>query len=282
MACDGTTCSRESASTPAGAGEKARYQGLDLLRAWAAFVVVLIHTPGSPSDKLQPLLLDLLPPANAVFAIMAGYHMIEGLRKAQRTSAWLSSRVRRLLVPFFVWSLVYVLMNVAFDVLQGKPANFLLADGRQWLEVFFCGGGATHLWFLPTLFYAQCLVFLAWQLGRRHLSVNALALLAALLGFLTACCYPHVQHDYLRKLVFMVGYVSLGGVLIVCEPVLSRTPGREAWTAVLVIVANDATRLLLGRGLTLPWLVPVFALAWVLLGRAYVPRRPSQVLLSMG
>ena len=264
------------------ADKTARYGGLDLLRGLAAFVVVLIHTPVPPSDTVKPVLLDLLPPANAVFALMAGFFMLEGLRKQADLRAWLKSRLHRLVVPYLLWTVAYVLLNLAFDGLSRKASTFAVMDGRGWLNVLLCGGGATHLWFLPTLFYAQILLFLGWKIGRQRLGERASASVAAVVGLCVLCAYPAIGDTfYLRKLAFMVGYVFLGGLMVIGSPWFASQRVRIMAISASVLACMGLLRVLdMGAGVL--FIDAVRAVLWVLLARSIWMTNPSRLVSSAG
>lgn len=263
-------------------GKPARYEGLDMLRGLAAFVVVLIHTQALPNDAVKALLLDLLSPANAVFAIMAGFFMLEGLRKRAEARAWLTSRLQRLVLPYLLWTAFYLLLNVGFDALSHKPSSFVFSDWRFWWGVLFCGGGATHLWFLPTLFYAQCLLFMVWVTGRKRLSEEALLAFYAWVGVCVLCIYPLIETPYLRKVAFMIGYVFLGGVPIIVAPFLAVQRSRLIGLMAVVLLSLGVLRLLANYGNNNIVLDMLRAVSWVLLARAVWLRVPVKFFASAG
>jgi peptidoglycan/LPS O-acetylase OafA/YrhL len=262
-------------------GKPARYEGLDMLRGLAAFVVVLIHTQALPNDDVKAMLLDLLPPANAVFAIMAGFFMLEGLRKRAEAGVWLTSRFQRLVLPYLLWTAFYILLNMVFDALSHKPSSFMSSDWRFWRDVLLCGQGATHLWFLPTLFYAQCFLFLVWITGRKRLSEEPLSAFCAGVGACVLCAYPLIETPYLRKVAFMAGYVFLGGVPIIVAPFLAAQRSRLIRLVAVVLLGLGVLRLLAGYGTHIV-LDMLRAVSWVLLARAVWFRVPVKLLASAG
>ena len=94
-----------------------------------------------------------------LFACMAGY-----LYKGD-----LIKKVPRIIIPYFVWAVVYFLANnLVLDVLV-RHECFEFPGLKTWL----LGGTACHLWFLPCLFIAfvmkslifevSCLMFSKWN-----------------------------------------------------------------------------------------------------------------------
>ena len=198
-------------------GDKVYYGGLDVLRGLAAFAVVVIHTPVAEGDPVKTSLLAVLPPANAVFAMMAGFLMVDGLTRAPvKFKDWMVGRARRLLVPYAVWTVVYVLLNVVFDAVRGQPSNFATTDWFFWGNVIFCGGGTIQLWFLIMLFYAQVLLF--FSLVNPHVSPWIKKTVLMLIVVSAFACYPLAApqgktEGTTAAFLFMIGYCALGAQL---------------------------------------------------------------------
>ena len=100
---------------------KQYYLGLDLLKILAAFTVVLIHSPNPHSVQSQGIALRILPPPNAAFALMAGMLMGHLLKPDFDIGLWLKRRGSRLLVPYLIWTGIYVGTNLLFDHLRHVP-----------------------------------------------------------------------------------------------------------------------------------------------------------------
>jgi fucose 4-O-acetylase-like acetyltransferase len=96
--------------------------------------------------------------AIALFFIMAGM-TYNGDKHRSNLKTYAISRGRQLLIPYFV---LYIIMIVAFVPLAGSVDTYLTpADVVFW---FLYGAGppgqATHLWFLPVLYFGL-LLFIA-------------------------------------------------------------------------------------------------------------------------
>lgn len=167
-------------------GAPRRLAGADALRAIAAIAVVVVHTDHWPlqdsgADQLTWSNLDqsmrFCVPA---FVLLSG--LLLGIRGAPpRPGPFLRRRLRRTLLPFAVWTPVYLAIGLWLtgDI---EPGGI-----RSWL-----GGGAGHLYFLlliPQLYVA----YLLWP--RRltptlRLAVAAMALQLALGGLRLAAPMP--------------------------------------------------------------------------------------------
>jgi fucose 4-O-acetylase-like acetyltransferase len=208
--------------------------------------------------------------------------MLEGLRKNPCVLGWFKSRLHRIIIPYLLWTVVYVLLNVAFDTLSKKPANFLQLDWHGWLGVLFCGEGATHLWFLPTLLYAQCFLFLGWVLGRARMNERTLAAFCVVIGICVLSVYPSIgEAYYLRKLAFMAGYVFLGGLMVIVLPWLSTQRMRIMGISATFLLCLGVLRLL-NMGGDVLFIDAVRPILWVLLARTIWMTNPSSLISSAG
>lgn len=118
----------------------ARNATLDYARLVAAFGIVLFHL-GSPGAQVG---YAALPFFLIVLIVMA-------LPSAMRSSPadYVRSRARRLLVPWLVWSAIYLALKLIEIGLAGHSIGSELAP---WMLLT---GPAIHLWFLPFAFVAS-------------------------------------------------------------------------------------------------------------------------------
>ena len=202
-----------------------RDQNIDILRGLAAFVVVFIHTPEMQTNGIVHLFwLRVLPPATAIFAILAGWFMIQSLKKnscsssevmlerCQIAQSFIKDKWHRIFIPYLVWSVIYVCVNCAEKLLRGKPFTYDFFCVSQWTRIIFKAGASGHLWFLVFLFYAQCL-FCVWFLFARNKKwFNPLTFLIAV--SIIACYTVPPVDSFFRRLLFMLGYLFLGSSLM--------------------------------------------------------------------
>ena len=132
-------------------------QGLDLLRGIAAFGIVGCHLSLSTRTAGGDLVISLCDFNVGVFAALAGF-LMWGAKGSWREYA--TRRIQRLLPTYFVWTIVFILMTILFDlVCDGGQLNPRYFTVSFWIRVVFAGGSATHLWFIACLFYAQLALF---------------------------------------------------------------------------------------------------------------------------
>ena len=195
-----------------------RNAGIDLFRIFAIFTVVLIHS-ASTDISYRDGVLRWLPPANACFALLAGWFLFKpacGDLTFSTVGGLLVKRLKRLVVPYLIWEMIYVLANMGFDLLSGKLQLSALPD---WIGIVFFGAGSVQLWFVITLAYAQMILcgIMAAIVATRGVSSVRLGE-----GFLMAGCFvllavgvlvwraSGIENDYWRRFAFLFGYGALG------------------------------------------------------------------------
>ena len=189
--------------------------GIDFLRVLAIFTVVIIHS-ASTDISYRDGVLRYLPPANACFAFLAGWFLFKPACEDSTPGAiggLLVKRFKRLVIPYVVWEIIYVLANMGFDLLSGKFKPSALPN---WGELVFGGAGSVQLWFVITLVYAQILLCgVMAAMGAvggtkfvKGFSVAGLFVLFAVGALLWRT--SGIENDYLRRFAFLLGYGALG------------------------------------------------------------------------
>ena len=151
--------------------EKQRLVGLDLFRAIAAFAVVILHSDEGISS--QPAgwsaILDFSGFAVPFFLAAAFYLVMRKICGEQKPIAW-KPRLSRLLIPYGVWSLIYLGQNSLRFIAKHQPEKLQgLAD--NFLGLIFLGQSAFHLYFIPLLVAGLLLVWAIEPLLRRRFSL---------------------------------------------------------------------------------------------------------------
>lgn len=146
---------------------KSRFLGIDLLRGLAALAVVMIHAGGeivySESGELTPdlwvrILTQACQFAVPFFLATSFYFMVGKLLKSPEQFSgrdFLRSRVTRLLVPYLLWSLIYLAFRAVKAVQSAGGLAQLFQDP---IFLIFLGGSGIHLYFLPLLFTGSLLI----------------------------------------------------------------------------------------------------------------------------
>lgn len=162
-----------------------RNYSFDLLRGIAAFGIVACHLGLSPMTSAAWNIRWTGDMFVGLFAAMSGYLMNapepSDVRRGTMRS-WLDyakTRAARLLIPYAVWSVVYVLFGLVFDYFMRHSINPKWANPHFVTSVIFQGNASAHLWFLICLFYGQTILGLLIRI-----TVNRKPLLWLPLGLL--------------------------------------------------------------------------------------------------
>lgn len=128
-----------------------RIAWIDISRGIGIIIVILVH---SMIPMINAVTIHLSSFAIALFFILAGF-TYNAEKHRSRLYSFFKVRVRQLLIPYFC---LYVVMIVLFAFLAPFVDTYLTpSDVVFW---FLYGAGppdqATHLWFLPVLFFGLC------------------------------------------------------------------------------------------------------------------------------
>ncbi len=160
-------------------GGRVRNSSIDLFRYIAAVMVVAIHTQpfSDVSGEAGYVFSQILPRAGVPFFFaVSGYFYIQKLEKKQKPFL---PYIRRLLVPYVIWSCVYYLVDFCAGGYQ-QPVQFL----GECVYRFLITGSHVHFWFFPALIYSVCLATLAFKIkaGRWLIPVSVILYLVGCLG----------------------------------------------------------------------------------------------------
>ena len=168
-------------------GKQVRIGWLDTAQGLAILIVVLGHVLGGLIDSPVG---SHAPPMRMAFLAIYSFHMpvfflLSGLlvedRLARGRTAFLSSLVPTIIWPYFLWSVVQLLMIYSIGSLANRPVQSILPGltGLPWKPV-------SQFWFLYALFWMHvAATLLTRRLGREGfvlmaLAVKSLALVIAL------------------------------------------------------------------------------------------------------
>lgn len=183
------------------------------LRAICIFFVMMIHctNPLQLENQVQfqwsmffwIVERNIVNCAVAVFIFMAGYFVKQSVVK-QNTRKWLTKRCKRLLIPYSVWTLVYVFIKYDYGAgIWHLPVRFL--------KSLVLGGAAPQLYYIVVLFQLTLLtpvLLKVWGSDRKILRMffillTPLYLLAlTVYGLLLHRTLPHYQVPFLGWLIY--------------------------------------------------------------------------------
>lgn len=162
-----------------------RLIGIDLFRGLAILAVAILHVDGG--IKVLPTgwsrITDFALFAVPFFLALSFYLAIDKLYVSSHPYP-LRSRLIRLLVPYGIWSGIYLLYKVIKYSVTGEISTLVDLVGDP-LSLICFGGAAFHLYFLPLLAIGTVLIkFVEWAISRKiSLLKLALLFLVSLLGY---------------------------------------------------------------------------------------------------
>jgi surface polysaccharide O-acyltransferase-like enzyme len=214
-------------ATPGG-----RLAWIDLIRAGGAFLVVLAHVilypalRGSGPLWAQSFYYSASRVAVPLFFMASGFLL---LGKQESYADFFRKRALRVVVPFLVWSLVYLAWNADFDKAPFTPG----AIGDAFLRILR-GPRASHLWF----FYVLISLYLFTPVLRIFATNARLRDLAYFCGlwFLLDPVLNLLRHQFGLQVgfefLFITGYIGY----YVLGHLLAKVPLTRPWIAVALAV----------------------------------------------
>ena len=156
--------------------QKKRLLGIDLCRGIAAYAVILVHsgdeTWGVPIDQSAISFRLLFYFAVPFFLAASFYFMMRKPKAASSPDFW-KSKFERIVIPYLIWSGIYLLLRIIFFSKSNQPdrLNQLFQDP---LAIAFCGGASFHLYFLPLLLAGSTLILAASYFSDSRFTTNVL------------------------------------------------------------------------------------------------------------
>jgi acyltransferase len=173
-----------------------RQAWIDNAKAFAIFLVVMGHY------------VD----AEVVKAYIYTFHMelfffISGLLFSKRGDFknFISKRFKRLLVPYFFFSLI----GFAFFLLRRKYGNspeLSISAFQKFLDIFTWN----EFWFLGTLFFTSIIFFGVAQQVTSMIRLSLLCILCTLSHYVLSACFPEWVHENLLKCFTAMVFYSVG------------------------------------------------------------------------
>ena len=184
-------------------------KGITLIRGIAAFFIVGCHinlAERTPGGSAVTHFCDMNV---GLFAALSGFLMWKGA-KAEDWMPYARKRCERLLPPYAVWTVVYLIVGIVFDLLIRHAVSPDRLDWNRLPWVILFGGASCHLWFVICLFYAQ-IVFasLCWIIK------GWMAIILSCIGVLAIFLFPESWYAKypLRLLAFLIGGYGLRSFL---------------------------------------------------------------------
>lgn len=161
---------------------KKKLLGIEFCRGLSTYAVILVHSgdetwglPTNPSAIEFRLHFYFAVP----FFLAAAFYFMTAKSGIAYSSKFWRARVERILIPYAIWSVIFLVSRVIIFTLTNKSDRMqqLLQDP---LSIVFFGGASYHLYFLTLLFAGTSLVLLIPFLERLKISNYGLLLLSVL------------------------------------------------------------------------------------------------------
>jgi peptidoglycan/LPS O-acetylase OafA/YrhL len=152
--------------------DRDRLLGIELMRGVAVFAVVLSHSGDGTWGEMTTgveYLRELFSFHVPFFLAVSFYFLSQKLVSNQGSSyppSSLRRRCQRILIPYIVWSIIYVFIRCVFFVVDGdyNKLSKLLDD---FSSLVFLGGASYHLYFLPLLLCGTITFYVVSLLNNR-------------------------------------------------------------------------------------------------------------------
>lgn len=153
---------------------KNRLLGIDLLRGIAIYAVIVLHSdePLTASPYGWSIILEFSKFA-VPFFLSASFYFAFTKFYTTRKPFQLQHRAMRLLVPYLIWSGIYIGYKGLKYWVDGDTDK-LLTLLQDPVGIIFCGGAAFHLYFLPLLMTGTIIVSLIHLLPHREVNFYVL------------------------------------------------------------------------------------------------------------
>jgi surface polysaccharide O-acyltransferase-like enzyme len=223
-----------------------RLIGIDLFRGFAILAVAILHT--DEGIKVIPpgwsQITDFALFAVPFFLALSFYLAIDKLDASPKPFP-LRLRLTRLLIPYSIWSALYLLYKVVKYSTAGefsKLTNFVSDP----LSLICFGGAAFHLYFLPLLAIGTVLIkFSEWAIAKK----------ISLVGLTLLCIGSLLSYEALLRSgnEYQIGVNQAFQPLVAA--VFSTANSNPLWRSILVVIAwivRCAPYILAGTILTHP------------------------------
>ncbi|MBX6314872.1 MAG: acyltransferase [Isosphaeraceae bacterium] len=277
-----------------------RLLGIDLLRGLAAYAVVVIHSFGHIERTATALAIGRFCIGFAVpFFLAAAYAFSIPKILADGGRGLIRTRLRRLVVPYLVWTAIYTALRSVISLERG--AWYLRVLYYDPLGLLLLGEAAVHLYFVPLLIVGElvaiALIGLLGPWARRPVPIALLSIAAFALSIADpfgalARRPPYLVDPLIHLTVVLADFVVWSLPYIVVGLCLGQEPVRRRlshlrWPhgLLLLAMALGLAAAATIRGPVLPHLIQdvVIANALLLSAVAISPYlRPSRWIDSLG
>jgi peptidoglycan/LPS O-acetylase OafA/YrhL len=154
---------------------KQYFKGFDVIRPIAAFSVIWIH--GCGGSYWMRLLNPLNEYAVPVFIAISMFLFTRQMTGPKHLTfrEVLITRFQRLMIPFFLWTFIYLLIRYVKSRYLHDPME------TNWPSTLLFKGSSYQLWFLPNLFYLGLLFYVLLKYARQYVQQTTIILTAIII-----------------------------------------------------------------------------------------------------
>ncbi|EHQ28461.1 acyltransferase family protein [Mucilaginibacter paludis] len=169
--------STQNVATTIEPAKSPRNVSIDIVRLIAAFGVITIHVPfstpaaGSINEFFSPLCVPF-------FFLVSLTYFISGLNGTDAVNEVFGKFWKRIILPFWGWTLIYTSLLLAKDYFIGGVSHHSLVFWR----ILFYGESAVQLYYLPQLVVLQLFAFSLYVIWKGDKGKKILGLGLLLLG----------------------------------------------------------------------------------------------------
>lgn len=157
--------------------KKQRLTGVDLSRGIAVYAVAILHSgDGVPATTGWAGILTQFSGFAVPFFLATSFYLAISKLYTSKAKYSLKSRLTRLLIPYAIWSAIYLVYRVLKYWISNKP-EYLNQMFQDPISLVFLGGAAYHLYFIPLLLTGTLLIKVAEYLLEKRVKLKILVLL---------------------------------------------------------------------------------------------------------
>jgi len=245
----------QSASTPLVHNQNNNLHWLDALNGIGILGVIAIHVTAdpaglpfvgfSPDQRVAPAVLRaLVSGLNYPIFIIASFFLLAHTldMKTKSYAEVLRARARRLLPPFLIWSVAFLVLRFAKAYAFGYEEGYRreIASPDSWLGYLLLGNAQYHLHLLPLLF-CMTLVYPLFLAARRNPRLALLLPVTLVVWpFIDTFVYQHIAapewRQYVLRVTKILAYVGYGWMGFALYE-LQRSGIKQAQQRTLLVVA---------------------------------------------
>jgi peptidoglycan/LPS O-acetylase OafA/YrhL len=144
---------------------QARLNGIDLIRGISAFAVAILHAGDETNSinvdywatELREFCGFVVP-----FFLITSFYLLISKFASTGKSYPINLRIKRLLIPYTIWSVIYLVVRSVKFLIVNEPEDFKKIGDIT--SVIFFGAASVQLYFIPLLFTGTFLLIFAEKL----------------------------------------------------------------------------------------------------------------------